>query len=162
MTEAAPEGAGWRPCAGVVLRDGAGRVFLGRRRGLPADAPHGWQMPQGGIDAGEDAAAAALRELREETGIPPALAALERVATAPVRYDLPPDMVPARWKGRWRGQAITWVVLRFRGTDADVNLDGEHPEFDAWRWAEPKDALSGVVPFKREAYKAALRLLEEP
>lgn len=149
----------YRPCAGAVLRDGAGRVFLGRRRGLPPGAAHGWQMPQGGIDAGEDPAAAAVRELEEETGIPAARVAVERVAPAPVTYDLPEGMAPAHWRGRWVGQALTWVHLRFLGTDADVDLDraaaGGHPEFDAWRWATPAEAEAGVVPFKRAAYAAA-------
>ena len=145
----------FRPCAGIVLRDGAGRVFLARRRGLPPDAPHAWQMPQGGIDEGEDAAAAAIRELGEETGIGPGLVALERVAEAPVAYELPHGLAPAHWAGRWVGQALTWVHLRFLGADSDVDLATAHPEFEAWRWASPEEAQALVVPFKREAYAAA-------
>lgn len=156
----AGEAAGYRPCAGIVLRR-EGRVFLGRRRGLPPDALHAWQMPQGGIDEGEDARAAALRELGEETGIPPGLARVERVAAVPVCYDLPPEMVPARWGGRWRGQAVTWVHMSFHGRDEDVDLarvpPGAHPEFEAWRWARPEEAVAEVAPFKRAAYEAAFR-----
>lgn len=146
---------GYRPCAGIVLREAGGRVFLGRRRGFAADAPHAWQMPQGGIDEGEDARAAALRELTEETSVPAALARVERVAAEPVRYDLPEGMAPAHWRGRWRGQALTWVHMTFLGTDADVDLEQAHPEFDAWRWATPSEAVEAVVPFKRAAYAAA-------
>jgi putative (di)nucleoside polyphosphate hydrolase len=151
-----PDLSAYRPCAGVVLRDARGRIFLGRRKGLPAEAEHAWQMPQGGIDPGEDARTAAVRELREETGIPARLVEVERVAQAPVTYDLPEGTAPAHWRGRWRGQALTWVHLRFLGTDADVDIATEHPEFEDWRWASPKDAVAGIVPFKAAAYRAAL------
>ena len=151
----APPPPGYRPCAGIVLRDGRGRVFLGHRRGFPADAPHAWQMPQGGIDEGEGATAASLRELVEETGIRPGLVRVERVAAEPLRYDLPEGIAPAHWRGRWRGQAVTWVHMAFLGADADVDLAQAHPEFEAWRWATPEEALALVVPFKRAAYEAA-------
>lgn len=158
---AVSDGSAYRPCAGIVLRDAAGRVFLGRRCALPPDAPHAWQMPQGGIDRGEDAASAAVRELGEETGIPPGLARVERVAPEAVAYDLPEGLVPAHWRGRWRGQALTWVHMSFHGRDEDVDLarvpPGAHPEFDAWRWTTPEQVLALVVPFKREAYEAAFR-----
>lgn len=149
------EGGAWRPCVGVLLL-GPGGVFAGRRADRPEAA---WQMPQGGVDPGEDLRAAALRELREETGIAPHLVAVEALGE-PVRYEVPEPSRPARWGGRWRGQEITWVRARFLGSDADVRLDADkHPEFSAWRWADPKELLAGIVPWKRPAYEAALRLL---
>lgn len=143
----------YRPCVGVMLADGAGRIWVGQRRDNHQDA---WQMPQGGIDAGEDAVAAALRELEEETGITPALVRVEAVTPEPVAYDLPPEIVPQFWGGRYRGQAQTWVLLRFLGTDADVDIATAHPEFSAWKWAEPDAVLAGIVPFKRAVYAAVL------
>jgi putative (di)nucleoside polyphosphate hydrolase len=146
----------YRPCAGVMLANRDGRVFVGQRLDTTLEA---WQMPQGGIDLGEGAQAAAVRELGEETGIAPdkveLLAAPDRIFT----YDLPPELVGKVWKGKWRGQAQRWFLFRFLGTDADVNIATEHPEFRAWRWIDPDDLPRLIVPFKRTLYEEVLAAL---
>jgi len=144
-----PAGLPYRPCAGVVLINDEGRVFAGHRIDNPTDA---WQMPQGGIDEGEDPREAALRELWEETGITADLC--EVVAEMPgwLRYDLPPELVGKIWKGRYGGQAQKWYLVRFKGTDDQVRIDTEHPEFDAWAWMTPREISEKIVPFKRDVY----------
>jgi putative (di)nucleoside polyphosphate hydrolase len=143
----------YRPCAGVMLLNRHGQVFVGQRLDSVVEA---WQMPQGGIDPGEDAIEAAWRELWEETGVQRELA--ELVATAPdeLFYDLPEDLVGRLWKGKWRGQRQRWFLFRFLGEDSDVNIETAEPEFRAWRWAEPKDLPDIIVPFKRALYKELL------
>lgn len=143
----------YRPCAGIMLINEEGKVFVGLRIDNRLDF---WQMPQGGIDDGEDASSAALREISEETGIDPSL--IEIVARAPheFHYDLPPELVGKVWKGRYRGQRQTWFLARFKGTDEDVDIETEHPEFRAWRWAEPADLPAMIVPFKRRLYEDVL------
>ena len=152
---------GYRPCVGLIVTKGDGRVFAGRRNDLTPDDPAAWQLPQGGIDEDEGIVAAGLRELEEETGIPASLVQVEAVAAAPVAYDIPEAARPAHWRGRWRGQAITWVRLRYLGTDGDVGVATAHPEFADWRWDDPARVAANIVPFKREAYRAALGLLTE-
>lgn len=143
----------YRPCAGVMLVNRDGKVFVGQRIDTILEA---WQMPQGGIDPGEDAYAAAVRELGEETGISPDK--VELVAEAPddFFYDLPDDMVGKVWKGKWRGQRQRWFLFRFLGEDSDVRIDTPHPEFRAWRWSDPDDLPTLIVPFKRDLYTAVL------
>ena len=139
----------YRPCVGVMLVNAAGRVFVGQRRDRDTEA---WQMPQGGIDEGESREIAALRELREETGIGKELVRIEAWTAAPVHYDLPVDVVPTIWKGRYRGQKQHWALARFLGSDSDIDIETDHPEFSQWRWADPKELVPGIVSFKRDVY----------
>ena len=138
----------YRPNVGVILVNRDGRVFVAARIDNPADA---WQMPQGGIDKGEDPAVAALRELEEEIGTGKA----EIVAESDgwYQYDLPPELVGKMWGGKYRGQKQKWYVLRFLGTDADINLDTPHPEFRAWKWVPFEQVPDLIVPFKRDLYQ---------
>jgi len=143
----------YRPCAGVMLVDREGRVFVGQRLDSTLEA---WQMPQGGIDPGEDPLDTAVRELGEETGIAPEHVALIHAADGWFTYDLPPELVGKAWKGKWRGQTQRWFLFRFLGRDADVNIATAHPEFRAWRWIDPDDLPRLIVPFKRDLYEAVL------
>jgi putative (di)nucleoside polyphosphate hydrolase len=143
----------YRPCAGIMLLNRDGKVFVGQRVDSTLEA---WQMPQGGIDDGEDAEAAALRELGEETGIAPDLVELVAVAPDELFYDLPPKMIGKVWKGRWRGQRQRWFLYRFLGADGDVDIATVHKEFRAWRWADPADLPTIIVPFKKALYEAVL------
>ena len=143
----------YRPCAGVMLLNREGRVFVGQRIDTTLEA---WQMPQGGIDPGENARDTALRELGEETGIAPEHVELIAEAPEELVYDLPPEMIGKVWKGKYRGQRQRWFLFRFTGEDADVNIATEHPEFRAWRWSDPADLPHLIVPFKRELYEQVL------
>jgi putative (di)nucleoside polyphosphate hydrolase len=138
----------YRPGVGVMLLNPHGQVFVAQRIDMPSIA---WQMPQGGIDPGETPRQAALRELFEETGADKA----EIIAESRdwIRYDLPADLVPKIWGGRYRGQEQKWFAMRFLGTDADIDIDGEKPEFSAWRWAELAEIADLIVPFKRALYR---------
>jgi putative (di)nucleoside polyphosphate hydrolase len=143
----------YRPAAGVMLLNAEGKVFVAQRLDSTLEA---WQMPQGGLDEGEDAEAGALRELEEETGIAPHHVEIVARSPAELYYDLPDDLVGKMWKGRWRGQRQTWFLCRFTGTDADVNIQTAHPEFRAWKWAEPAELPAMIVPFKKKLYEDVL------
>jgi putative (di)nucleoside polyphosphate hydrolase len=147
-----PASLPYRPCVGVLLANRDGLVFAGER----IDTPGAWQMPQGGIDRGESPRAAALRELREETGVVPDLVTVEAETAGWVRYDLPPELLGKVWKGRYRGQEQKWFLLRFEGKDADIDIVTGHPEFSRWRWLAPADLLALIVPFKRAVYTEVL------
>lgn len=144
----------YRRGVGVMLLNRDGKVFVGARIDNPDDA---WQMPQGGIDEGEDPWATALRELEEETGIPPRL--VERIADCSERlkYRLPDQLIGVVWKEPWVGQDQDWFLARFLGTDADVNIATDTPEFREWRWVAPADLPELIVPFKRDLYRRLLR-----
>jgi len=153
MTPAEIEALPYRPCVGVMLVNGAGHVFVGQR--IDNDAP-AWQMPQGGIDDGETPLIAALRELGEETGLPSDAVSVEAETEGWVTYDLPHDLVPRIWKGRFRGQKQKWVLMRFTGSDDLVNIETDHPEFSEWRWLPADQLVDNIVPFKRKVYQQVL------
>ncbi len=148
-----PQSLPYRPAVGVMLLNREGKVFVGQRMDSTLEA---WQMPQGGLDEGEDAEQGAFRELEEETGIP--RGKLEIIARCPVElyYDLPQDLVGKLWKGRWRGQRQIWFLCRFTGSDEDVRLDAHDQEFRAWKWADPAELPAMIVPFKKKLYEDVL------
>jgi putative (di)nucleoside polyphosphate hydrolase len=154
----APEPLPYRPCAGIMLLNAQGQVFVGQRRDASVEA---WQMPQGGIDPGEDAETAALRELGEETGIAPDKVALIAIAPHDLTYDLPPELVGKVWKGRYRGQIQRWFLYRFLGEDDDVDIATRHPEFTAWRWIAPATLPDVIVPFKRDLYAQVIDIFTD-
>ncbi len=147
----------YRPCVGVMLLNDKGEVFVGQRKDRDLDA---WQMPQGGVEKGEDALDAALRELEEETGISRDLVSVLARSGTWLPYDLPHDLVPKIWKGRFRGQEQKWFLLRFNGTDDQVNIATKHPEFSKWCWLPVDAMVAGIVPFKRDVYAAVVKEFE--
>jgi len=146
----------YRPCVGVMAINRDGNVWVGRRaqaRFHNEGRGNWWQMPQGGIDEGEDPAHAALRELREETGMD----SVEILAQSPrwYTYDLPRELVGKAWGGRYRGQTQVWFAVRFTGDDSQIDIaprDGAEAEFDDWKWAPIGELTELIVPFKREVY----------
>ncbi|WP_164114373.1 RNA pyrophosphohydrolase [Sphingorhabdus sp. Alg239-R122] len=150
-----PENLPYRPCAGIMLANKNGKVFAAQRLDNPGvDA---WQMPQGGIDPGEDPRQAALRELFEETGIAAEKVTVLAQSSEELFYDLPPELVGKIWKGKWRGQRQWWFLMRFLGKDSDINIDTDHPEFSEWKWADAESLPEVIVPFKKELYRAVLK-----
>jgi putative (di)nucleoside polyphosphate hydrolase len=145
---------GYRPNVGLMLLNAAGQAFVGRRK----DTPEAWQMPQGGIDAGETPAEAALRELAEEVGTAKAEILCETEGW--LSYALPESLARQVWRGNWQGQSQKWFVLRFTGSDADIRIETEHPEFDAWQWVPRTELTKLIVPFKRAVYEAFLAEIE--
>jgi putative (di)nucleoside polyphosphate hydrolase len=141
-----------------MLLNAEGKVWVGRRLDSSLEA---WQMPQGGLDEGEDPEQGALRELEEETGIRPDLVEIVARHGEELYYDLPGELVARLWKGRWRGQRQTWFLARFLGTDDDVDIATPHPEFRAWKWADPADLPAMIVPFKKKLYEDVLEAFRD-
>ncbi|MEX0923614.1 MAG: RNA pyrophosphohydrolase [Rhodovibrionaceae bacterium] len=138
----------YRACVGIMLLNCEGRVFVAQRRDMKTAA---WQMPQGGIDEGEAPRAAALRELEEEIGT----RRVEILAESRswLDYDLPLDLLPKLWKGRYRGQRQKWFAMRYLGRDEEIDIDTATPEFSAWKWARVEEVPELIVPFKRDLYR---------
>ncbi|BEV00336.1 RNA pyrophosphohydrolase [Novosphingobium olei] len=148
-------GLPYRPCVGVMLVNAQGRVFVGQR--IDSKEGDAWQMPQGGIDDGEELHAAAMRELHEETGVTPDLVTVIAESREEFFYDLPGDLLGKLWGGKYRGQRQKWLLLRFNGEDAQIDLEAHHPaEFLAWKWVEPELLPDLIVPFKRRVYRQVL------
>ena len=148
----------YRPCVGLMLMNAEGKIFVGMRNDGPKDA---WQMPQGGVDKGEDPRDAALRELWEETGVTSDLVKIVAEIDGWLPYDLPHDIVPKIWKGRYRGQEQKWFLLQFTGRDDQIDIQTEHPEFTRWKWQEPGNLIEEIVPFKREVYQQVVAAFAE-
>jgi putative (di)nucleoside polyphosphate hydrolase len=142
----------YRPCAGIMLANKDGKVFVGQR--LDNRASEAWQMPQGGIDDGEAAQDAAIRELLEETGIAPHLIDIIAQSREEHFYDLPEELIGKLWKGKYRGQRQIWFLMRFKGDDSDINIETAHPEFSEWQWISPDQLPQLIVPFKKRLYEA--------
>ncbi|ANI76571.1 MULTISPECIES: RNA pyrophosphohydrolase [Sphingobium] len=145
---------GYRPCVGVMLVNMDGKVFVGQRIDSEVEA---WQMPQGGIDDGEDEKAAALRELGEETGIGRDHVEIIAKARDEHFYDLPSELVGKLWGGKFRGQRQIWFLARFLGGDHDINIATHEPEFSEWKWINPEALPDVIVPFKRKLYRDILQ-----
>ena len=154
-----PESLPYRPCVGLMVLNRNGLVWVGHRmvdpEGEMAGSSQLWQMPQGGIDKGEEPLPAALRELYEETG----MRSVSLIAEAPdwIRYDLPPELVGVVWKGKYRGQTQKWFAFRFDGDDSEIAINpppgGHDAEFDGWAWKPMAELPDLIVPFKRKVYE---------
>lgn len=155
MSDLPPSSLPYRPCVGCVLISPQGLIWAGER----IDTPGAWQMPQGGIDTGEDPVTAAKRELLEEIGVSADIIGETRDW---LTYDLPPHLVGVAWKGQFKGQQQKWFAFKFSGTDQDIRLDYHGaPEFKAWQWMAPQTLLSSVVPFKRTVYAQVLEQFDQ-
>ncbi len=148
---------GYRPCVGVMLVNSDGKAFVGKRidhREASGAIGDFWQMPQGGVDEGEDLEQAALRELAEETGAEAAHVTLLKQMDEPVRYDLPDELIGKLWGGKYRGQEQVWFLARFNGSDEDIDLEAhDPPEFCEFKWVPPDQLESLIVPFKKRVYR---------
>lgn len=147
----------YRPCVGMAVLNAENKVFIGRRKGGPEQqqGQYAWQMPQGGLDKGEEPLSAARRELYEETN----MTSVSLIAEYPdwLAYDLPPELLGKAWKGKYRGQTQKWFVFRFEGDESEIDVlhpaKGAHkPEFVDWKWVEVKTLPDLIVPFKKDVY----------
>ncbi|NDA09018.1 MAG: RNA pyrophosphohydrolase [Alphaproteobacteria bacterium] len=141
----------YRPCVGIMLLNTKNQVFVGQRLDRSVEA---WQMPQGGIDEGEDPVHAGFREMMEEIGTNSAELIEEHSEW--LNYDIPKDLADQLWQGRFRGQAQKWLAFRFNGTDDEINIDTDEPEFRSWKWADTAELPELAVPFKRDVYQNIL------
>ncbi len=147
----------YRPCVGVVLMNRAGHIFAGQRADMDTPA---WQMPQGGVDEGEEAEAAARRELLEETGVRADQVALLGETEEWLPYDFPAEVAGKRWKGRFRGQEQKWFLMRLEVGDEVIDLTYKDVEFSEWRWMPAAELLAVIVPFKRPIYEQVFKEFE--
>lgn len=145
----------YRPCVGSMMVNQHGHVFVGKR--IDNQEGDWWQMPQGGVDPGEDLDAAMLRELGEETGVKPKHLSIVGTLENELFYDLPKELVSTLWGGKYLGQRQTWYLVRFTGEDRHVDLNAhKHPEFCEWKWVEPALLPELIVPFKRDVYETVV------
>lgn len=145
----------YRPCVGVMLVNENGHVFVGKR----IDTKEGdwWQMPQGGVDKGEELDAAVMRELAEETGVSASHVTVIARTRESIHYDLPAELIGTLWGGKYRGQEQHWYLLRFNGSDADIDLEAhDPPEFCEWKWVEAESLPDLIIPFKKRVYRMVL------
>ena len=146
----------YRPCVGIMLINSNNQIFAGQRIDNHLEA---WQMPQGGIDEGEDVETACFREMKEEIGTDKA----SIIAIHPewLNYDIPEILADKLWEQKYRGQSQKWVALRFLGTDNDINIKTHIPEFSKWKWVSPQQLSSLAAPFKREVYENVLNVFKQ-
>ena len=144
----------YRSNVGIMMVNEKGYVFVGQRLDNNQNA---WQMPQGGIDAGEDPETAAYRELLEETGVKKQDIRFVASSSQWLSYDLPEDLIPILWNGKFRGQKQKWFLFKFLGEDGDINIETEHPEFSKWKWISKENLLKEIVPFKKSVYENVLK-----
>ena len=144
----------YRSNVGIMMVNEKGYVFVGQRLDNNQNA---WQMPQGGIDAGEDPETAAYRELLEETGVKKQDVRFVASSSQWLSYDLPEDLIPILWNGKFRGQKQKWFLFKFLGEDGDINIATEHPEFSKWKWISKENLLNEIVPFKKSVYENVLK-----
>ena len=157
MSSTPVDGPTYRPCVGIMLVNAEGRVLVANRSDTKSAE---WQMPQGGIDAGETPRDAAFRELAEEVGTDKARIIAE--SRDWLSYDLPAELQGGVWKGRYKGQRQKWFLFEFMGTDEDIDLDAHNREFDEWKWVDPEELPALIVDFKRALYEDVLEEFSEP